>query len=175
MTDVFGTPTPGPGNDPGPIGKAVLVFLWLVLGVTPIVFSIGDLRLATGAVGTPGTLTVEQCTELGEGRYDCDGRFTPDDGGPAIAVDASPDSSAGDVTSAQLTPEGDRAVKNGTAGVLAALTLPALGVMVLAFLPAIALWGFGSRRSKRPAVLVGVGVAVVGALGVVVGLVASYA
>jgi hypothetical protein len=175
VTDLFGTPTPGPGRDPGPIGKVVLVLLWAVLGVMPIVLSYGDLQLATGAVGTPGTLTVEQCTDLGQGRYDCDGRFTPADGSPAVAVDASPDSSAGDVTPAQLTPEGDRAVKNGTAGVLAALTLPALGVMVLAFLPAIALWGFGSRRSKRPSVLVGVGVAVVGAIGVVVGLVAAYA
>ena len=171
----FGTPTPGPGNDPGPVGRVVLLLLWIVLGVAPFLFSLGDLQLARGAVGTPGTLTVEQCTELGQGRYDCDGVFVPDDGGPAVAVEASPDSTAGDVRRAQLAPEGDRAVPAGTAGVLAALTMPFLGVVVLAFLPAIALWALGSRRDKRPALVGGVGVAAIGAVGVVVGMVAAYA
>jgi len=171
----FGTPTPGPGNDPGPVGRVVLLLLWIVLGVAPFLFSLGDLQLARGAVGTPGTLTVEQCTELGQGRYDCDGVFVPDDGGPAVPVEASPDSTAGDVRRAQLAPEGDRAVPAGTAGVLAALTVPFLGVAVLAFLPAVAMWALGSRHSKRPALVGGVGVAAIGAVGVVVGMVAAYA
>jgi hypothetical protein len=170
----FGTPTPGRGHDPGPVGRVVLLLLWVVLGVAPL-FSLGDLQLARGAVGTPGTLTIEQCTDLGQGRYDCDGVFVPDGGGPAVAVEASPDSTAGDVRRAQLAPEGDRAVPAGTAGVLAALTVPFLGVVVLAFLPVIALWALGSRRDKRPALVGGVGVAAIGAAGVVVGMVAAYA
>ena len=175
MTDVFGAPTPGPGADPGPVGRVILVILWLVLGVMPLVVSIGDIRLAAGEVGTAGTLTVEQCTDLGEGRYDCTGWFVPDDGSAPVAVDASPDSSAGDVRRAQLTPEGDRAVPAGTAGVLAALTVPFLGVLVLAFFPAILLWGIGSRRNKRPWVFGGAVVATLAAVGVLVGLVAAYA
>jgi hypothetical protein len=175
VADYFGTPTPGRGNDPGPVGRLVLLFLWVVLSVTPFLFSIGDLQLAAGAVGTPGTLTVEQCTRLGQGRYDCTGTFAPDGGGPAVAVEASPDSTAGDVRRAQLAPEGDRAVPAGAAGVLAALTIPFLGVVVLAFLPLVALWALGSRRSKRPAIVGGLGVGAIGAVGVVVGMVAAYA
>ncbi|MHC1563157.1 hypothetical protein ACR9E3_29705 [Actinomycetospora sp. C-140] len=174
MTDFVGAPTPGPGRDPGPVGKIILLLLWLVLAVLPIVAAIGDLRLATGAIGTPGTLTVEQCTDLGRGRYDCTGRFAPDGGGPPVAVDASPDSTAGDVRPAQLTPEGDRAVPAGTAGILAALTLPFLGLFALGFVPAIGLWATGSRRSKRPAVAGGVVIGVVSVIGIVVGLVAAY-
>jgi hypothetical protein len=176
VTEFFGTPTPSPspGRDPGPVGMAVLMVLWLVLGVVPIVVAIDDLRLASGATGTPGTLTVEQCTDLGQGRYDCDGTFVPDRGGPAVAVDASPDSTAGDVTRAQLAPEGDRAIRNGTTGVLAALTLPFLSLLVLGFLPAVLLIVFRRRRNLRPALVAGVWVAAVGAVGIVVGLVASY-
>ncbi|HSK59936.1 MAG TPA: hypothetical protein VK935_12895 [Actinomycetospora sp.] len=126
----------------------VLLLLWVVPGVAPLLVSWGDVQLAAGAVGTPGTLTVEQCTELGKGRYDCDGVFVPDDGGPVVAVAASPDSTAGDVRRAQLAPEGDRAVPAGTSGVLAALTVPFLGVVVLAFLPAVALWALGSATAS---------------------------
>ena len=177
VTEFLATPAPGRGNDPGPVGMAILMLLWLVLGVLPLVLAIGDLRLASGAVGTPGTLTVEQCVDISEGRrdrYDCDGVFVPDGGGPAVAVDASPDSTAGDVRRAQLTPEGDRAVPAGTSGVLAALTMPFLGVAVLAFLPGVLMIVLRSGRSPRPAFMGGAVVAGLAAIGIVVGLVAAY-
>lgn len=173
MTEVFGHPR-DPWRTPGPIGKAILVVLWLVIGVMPIAFSVGDLRLAAGEVGTPGTLLVEQCVDLGRGRYDCDGVFVPAGGGSPVAVDASPDSTAGESRQAQLSPEGDRAVPTGTAGVLAALTLPFLGVAILGLLPAVVMWGFGRTRNLRPALLWGTVAAVIGVVGVVVGMVATY-
>ncbi|MET9066919.1 hypothetical protein ABZW82_17825, partial [Streptosporangium sandarakinum] len=95
-------PTPGPGRTPGPVGMTVLLVCWLALGLMPFVFAVDDLELAAGRTGTPGTLTVVSCASLGEGRYDCRGRFTPDGGGAAVAVAASPDSTAGDVRRARL-------------------------------------------------------------------------
>lgn len=173
MTELFGAPRPA-RRGPGPVGKAILVVLWVVIGVMPIAFSISDLRLASGAVGSPGTLTVEQCTDLGRGRYDCVGIFVPAGGGSPVVVDASPDSTVGETRPAQLAPDGDRAVPNGTAGVLAALTLPFLGVAVLGSLPAVVMWGTGRLRHVRPALFWGAVVAVLGGVGVVVGMVAAY-
>lgn len=149
------------------------MLLWAVLGVLPIVTAAGDVRLAAGAAGTAGTLTVDRCVELGRGRYDCDGTFVPDGGGAPVAVDASPDSTAGDVRRAQLAPAGDRAVPAGPAGVLAALTLPFLGVAVLALLPAVLLHVVGARARLR-ALVAGGAVAAVALLGVVAGIVAAY-
>ncbi|WP_067186839.1 hypothetical protein [Microtetraspora niveoalba] len=166
------TPVRG-GRRPGPLGTGVLLLCWLGLGVVAFVFSVPDLRLAAGAVGTPGTLTVVSCTPLGHGRYDCRGRFTPDDGGPAVAVDASPDSRAGDVVRARLAPEGDRAVPAGTKGVLSALAVPALGFGVLAFLPYVVLYTFGVRRGRRTAVVAGCVVTALSLAGVVVGVAAA--
>ncbi|MBB2913000.1 hypothetical protein FHS43_004295 [Streptosporangium becharense] len=167
-------PRPGPGRTPGPIGMTILLLLWVGLGVLPFVSAVSDLKLATGSVGTPGTLTVVSCEDLGEGRYDCKGSFTPDGGGAAIPVDASPDSSAGDVKRARLTPEGDRAVPTGTPGILAALTLPFLGVGVFAFLPYVVMYVFGVRRGRRAAVAFGGLLVAVSLVGVVVGMVAAY-
>ncbi|MFF3437054.1 hypothetical protein [Streptosporangium sp. NPDC002721] len=168
-------PAPGPGRTPGKVGMAVLLILWAGLGVLPFVVAVPDLKLATGSVGTPGTLTVVSCEDLGRGRYDCKGSFAPDGGGDAIPVDASPDSSAGDVKPARLTPEGDRAVPTGTSGVLAALTMPFLGVGVLGFLPYVLLYVSRARWGFRAAVLLGCLLTLVSLAGVVVGLVASYA
>ncbi|MEV0237740.1 hypothetical protein [Nonomuraea sp. NPDC050786] len=162
------------GRGPGPLGRAVLVLLWLAIGVLPSVLAIADLRLATGRTGTPGTLRIVSCADLGQGRYDCRGRFTPDSGGPVVEVAASPDSHAGDVTRAQLTPEGDRAVPAGTRGVLAALTLPAVGFGGLGFLPYVIMYWAGARRGRRAAVAGGVLVTAAGAALAVVGMVAAY-
>lgn len=162
------------GRDPGRFGRAVLVVLWLGVCVLPMVFAIEDLELATGRAGTPGTLRVVSCESLGEGRYDCDGIFTPDSGGAPVAVEASPDSEAGDVTRAQLTPEGDRAAPAGTRGVLAALTLPALGVGGLGFLPYVIMYWAGARRGRRAAVAWGFLVTAAGFTGMLVGMVAAY-
>jgi len=167
-------PTPGPGRTPGKIGMTILLILWAGLGVLPFVFAVPDLRLATGSVGVPGTLTVVSCEELGRGRYDCEGSFAPDGGGDAIPVDASPDSTAGDVRRAQLTPEGDRAVRTGTSGVLAALTMPFLGVGVLGFLPYVFLYVLKARRGRRAAVFLGCVLTLVSLAGLVVGMVAAY-
>ena len=175
LADAVGPrPTPGPGRSPGRFGTAVLLVLWSGLAVVCIASAVPGLRLATGAVGTPGTLTVESCTDLGRGRHDCRGSFTPDAGGPAVPVAASPDSTAGDVRRAQLTPAGDRAVPAGSAGVLSALTLPFLGVGVLAFLPYVLLYVRGVTRGRRAAVVAGCVLTAVSLAGVVVGMVASY-
>lgn len=174
MSDfTFVTPTRGPG--PGLFGRAVLVLLWVAVCVLPFVFAVPDFRLATGRVGTPGTLTVLSCADLGHGRYDCKGSFTPDSGGPAVPVDASPDSSAGDVTRAQLTPGGDRAAPAGTRGVLAAMTLPAVGLGGIGFLPYVLLyWAGARRRARRVAVAAGWTLTAAGAVLTVVGMVAAY-
>jgi len=167
-------PTPGPGRTPGRAGMAILLLLWAGLGVLPLVSAVSGLKLATGSIGTPGTLTVISCEDLGRGRYDCEGSFAPDGGGDAIPVGASPDSSAGDVRRAQLTPEGDRAVATGTPGVLAALTMPFLGIGVLAFLPYVLLYVSRVRRGRRTAVVLGSVLTAVSLVGVVVGVVAAY-
>ncbi|MGN9842905.1 hypothetical protein ACTMTI_32760 [Nonomuraea sp. H19] len=161
------------GRDPGRFGKIVLVLLWLGVCVMPMVFAVQDLQLATGRIGTPGTLRVASCEALGEGRYDCKGTFTPDSGGASVPVDASPDSAAGEVMQAQLTPEGDRAVPAGTMGVLAALALPALGFGGLGFLPYVIMYWAGARRGRRAAVIGGFLVTTAGFMGMLVGLVAA--
>ncbi|WP_433255962.1 hypothetical protein ACQPYK_15955 [Streptosporangium sp. CA-135522] len=168
-------PSPGPGRTPGPIGMTILLICWMVTGLLPFAFSVTDLKLATGRIGTPGTLTVVSCDSLGQGRYDCKGSFAPDGGGDAIAVAASPDSTAGDVRRTRLTPEGDRAVPTGATGVLAALTMPFLGVGVLAFLPYVFLYVLKVRRGRRATVICGGLLTLVSLAGVVIGMVASYA
>ncbi|MCC5577433.1 hypothetical protein IMZ11_17560 [Microtetraspora sp. AC03309] len=168
------TPIRG-GRMPGPVGMSILLLCWLALGVLPFVFSVPDLRLATGQIGTPGTLTVVSCESLGKGRYDCKGRFTPDGGGDAVNVDASPDSRAGDVIPARLTPEGDRALPTGVKGVLGALALPALGAGALAFLPYVVLYVFGVRRGRRTAVIAGSAVTAVSLIMMIVGVAAALA
>jgi hypothetical protein len=162
------------GRGPGPVGRVILVLLWLGMCVMPVVFAVGDLELAMGRTGTPGTLRVVSCEDLGQGRYDCKGTFTPDSGAPAVAVDASPDSNAGDVMRAQLTPEGDRAVPAGTKGILAALTLPALGFAGVGFLPYVIMYWMGARKGRRAAVAGGFLVTAAGAALMMVGLVAAY-
>ncbi|WP_241564224.1 hypothetical protein [Nonomuraea polychroma] len=165
--------TPG-GGDPGRVGKVILVLLWLGVCLLPMVFAVRDLQLATGRIGTPGTLQVISCEDLGEGRYDCKGMFTSDTGGAPMPVDASPDSSAGDVKRAQLTPEGDRAAPAGTMGVLAALTLPAVGFGGLGFLPYVIMYWAGARRRRRAAVIGGWLITAAGVAGMLVGMVAAY-
>ncbi|MEU8245228.1 hypothetical protein [Nonomuraea sp. NPDC048916] len=145
----------GGGRVPGRAGMTVLLLCWLVLGVVPFVVAVPDVQLATGGIGTPGTLTVVSCTALGKGRYDCQGRFVPDGGGAPITVAASPDSEAGDVGRAQLTPEGDRALPSGTKGVLRAMALPALGLCALAFLPYVVMYVLRVRRGRKAAVVAG--------------------
>ncbi|MFD2357578.1 hypothetical protein ACFSTC_62345 [Nonomuraea ferruginea] len=88
------------GNFP----RIVLILLWLAVCLAPIPVAVPDYLLTLGHTGTPGTLTVVSCESLGRGRYDCRGRFVPDDGGQPVIVATSPDSDAGDVTHARLTP-----------------------------------------------------------------------
>ncbi|GAA0995398.1 hypothetical protein GCM10009555_089560 [Acrocarpospora macrocephala] len=158
---------------PGLAGKIILVILWVGVCVVPLALSVSAIELATGRVGTPGTLTVVSCESLGQGRYDCKGSFLPDSGGPAVPVDASPDSDAGEVIRAQLTPSGDRAVPTGVTGLLAALAVPAVGVGGLGFLPYVVLYWMGVRRGMRTAVIVGSVITGVGLLLAVVGVVAA--
>ncbi|WP_160150387.1 hypothetical protein [Nonomuraea solani] len=162
------------GRGPGMFGRIVLVVLWLGLCVLPMVLAIGDLELATGRSGTPGTLRVVSCEDLGEGRYDCRGRFTPDSGQGAVEVSASPDSDAGDVLRAQLTPAGDRAVPAGAKGILAALTLPGVGLGGLGFLPYVVMYWLGARRGRGAAVTWGLLVTAAGGALMLAGMVAAY-
>ena len=46
---------------------AILLLLWVGLGVSTFVFAVSGLKLATGSIGTPGTLTVVSCEEVGQG------------------------------------------------------------------------------------------------------------
>ncbi|MEV4179250.1 hypothetical protein [Nonomuraea sp. NPDC049709] len=164
---------PTRGRGPRPSGRIVLVLLWLGICMLPMVLAIGELELAAGRAGTPGTLRVVSCEDLGEGRYDCRGRFTPDSGEAVVEVAASPDSEAGDVLRARLTPAGDRAVPAGSRGVLAALALPGAGLAGLGFLPYVVMYWLGARRGRRAAVTGGVLVTAAGGVLTVVGMVAA--
>ncbi|GAA3083528.1 hypothetical protein [Streptosporangium carneum] len=166
-------PTPGPGRTPGKIGMTILLVLWVGLGLLPFYVSIRDIELATGKIGRPGTLTVVSCESLGEGRYDCKGRFVADNG-EARTVAVSPDSTVGDVKRAQLAPQGERAVATGAVGLLAALTMPFLGVGVLGFVPYVFLYVLRVRRGRRFTVILGSLLTAVSLVGVVTGMVAAY-
>ncbi|GAA3467995.1 hypothetical protein [Nonomuraea roseola] len=155
MPDLLDALPPSPrGAPPGTTGRVILVLLWLGLCAATVPAAMTDLRLATGAIGVPGTLTVVSCADLGSGRYDCRGRFVPDSGDPALPVAASPDSRAGQVFRAQLVPGGERAVRTGRDGLLVALLLPATGLTGIAFLPYVIVYWLGWRR-RRLAVLGG--------------------
>lgn len=163
-------------RDPGRLGRVLLVLMWAGISLAPIPISVPNIQLAAGVVGTPGTLTVDACERLGRGRYDCDGTFLPDDGGRAIPVSAPPDLEAGDRIRAQLTSEGDRAVQAGTSGVIGALTLPALSIGLIAFLPYVILYWTpaATRRHLRMAVIAGCVLTAVSVVSVTAGLIAIY-
>ncbi|MBE1561556.1 hypothetical protein [Nonomuraea africana] len=147
MSDLLDAFQPSPrGATPGRVGKVILILLWFGLCAGMVAAAVTDLRLATGAIGTPGTLTVVSCADLGSGRYDCRGFFTPDSGDPALPVAASPDSRAGQTFRAQLVPGGGRAVETGRDGLLVALLLPATGLTGIAFLPYVIVYWLGWRR-----------------------------
>ncbi|NAS20613.1 hypothetical protein GT755_02810 [Herbidospora sp. NEAU-GS84] len=171
IADVLNGVTPG-RRGPGPIGKFILILCWLAVCGLSIYGSVPSLLLATGQVGTPGTLTVTSCVTLGQGRYDCDGTFVPASGGPPVAVDASPDSEAGEVTPAQLTPEGDRAVPSGTKGVLAALSLAGVGIGGLGYLPYVLVY-WARLPGRRVAAVAGAVISVAGLLLAIAGVTAS--
>ncbi|GAB1818011.1 hypothetical protein [Herbidospora sp. RD11066] len=173
FTDVFTGVTPG-RRGPGPLGKIILIVLWLIVCATPVYFAVPSLQLATGQIGTPGLLTVVSCEKLGQGRYDCKGSFQPDTGGPAIPVDASPDSNAGDVERAQLTPAGDRAEPTGTKGVLAALALVGVGLGGLGYLPYVLMYWAG-LPGRRFAAIAGAVLTAAGLLLAIVGVGAAVA
>ncbi|MFG1945921.1 hypothetical protein [Nonomuraea sp. NPDC048826] len=154
--------------------RIVLILLWLAVCLAPIPVAVPGFQLALGHVGTPGTLTVLSCEALGKGRYDCRGRFVPDDGGAPVMVAASPDSSAGDVTRARLTPDGARALPDGVKGVLGASAVPAAGLMGLGFLPYVIAYWWGGPGARRRCVVAGVVVTTIGFLLMIVGMVAAY-
>ncbi|MEW2352318.1 hypothetical protein [Spirillospora sp. NPDC029432] len=131
------------------MGVIVLFSMWLALGLMPILFSLGDMRLAFGLTGEPGTAVVQYCADLGDDRYDCRGRFEPADPRRAATEDVHlpPDSDEGEMFPAQLRPDGEHAAPAGTQGRLASLALPALGMVFLVPLP----WGLASLvTSRRP-------------------------
>ncbi|MFC7584088.1 hypothetical protein ACFQYP_10275 [Nonomuraea antimicrobica] len=186
------------GNGPGPWGRVLLVLLWAGLCVVPAVSALGELGLVAGGSGTPGTLRVVSCEDLGRedlgpggvgpggvgpggvgpearSRYDCRGWFTSDSGEAVMEVPAPPGTEVGDVLRARLTPEGDRAVPAGAKAVLAALTLPATGLAGLGFLPYVVMHWLGVRRGRRAAVTGGVLITAAGAALAVAGLVAAHA
>ncbi|MGN9846173.1 hypothetical protein ACTMTI_49475 [Nonomuraea sp. H19] len=164
------------GNrDPGRIGKVLLVLMWAGICLVPIPLWVPAIQLAAGAVGTPGTLTVEVCEPVGRNRYDCEGTFVPGGGRP-VPVSAPPDLEAGDTVPAQLTPEGDRAAMAGPRGVFGALTLPFFCVGGIGFLPYVVLyWSSGAtRRHLRAAAFTGWVLTTVALMGITIGLIAIY-
>lgn len=156
----------------GNVPRIVLVLLWLAVCLAPIPVAVPDYLLTLGHTGTPGTLTVVSCESLGRGRYDCRGRFVPDDGGRPVIVATSPDSDAGDVTHARF--DGTRALPDGVKGVLAVSAVPAAGLAGLGFLPYVLAYWWGGPRARRRAVTAGIVTTSVGLLTMVVGLVAAH-
>ncbi|MEV6986332.1 hypothetical protein AB0M95_34455 [Sphaerisporangium sp. NPDC051017] len=166
----------GKGRTPGPVGMYILLVCWVVLGLTPVLFSTRDLMLATGRAGAPGSLTVTSCQALGKGRYDCQGLFVPDDDAlKTKTFQASPDSRAGQSYRARLDVETGRVVRTGTAGVLAQFALIGLTPLVYAGLPYATMFALGVRRGRRIAGRLGVVVAGASLVLVVTGMVAAYA
>ncbi|NRQ34134.1 hypothetical protein HII36_20080 [Nonomuraea sp. NN258] len=161
---------------PGWFGRVLIVLMWAGTCLVPLPFSVPWIQLAAGAVGTPGTLTVESCVALGRGRYDCEGVFVPRGGGGPVQVSAPADLEAGDRVTAQLTPEGDRAALAGARGVLSTLILPFFCLGGLGFLPYVLLYwtSWATRRQLRVAAITGGVLTVVSLTGIVVGLVAVY-
>ncbi|RCG33112.1 hypothetical protein DQ384_01315 [Sphaerisporangium album] len=154
----------------------ILLVCWVVLGLTPVLFSTHDLMLATGRAGAPGRLTVISCQALGEGRYDCKGRFVPDDDAlKTKIVQASPDSRAGQSFRGRLDVGSGRVVRTGTAGVLAQFAVIGLTPLVYAGLPYTAMFALGVRRGRRVAGRLGVVVAAASLVLVVIGVAAAYA
>ncbi|GIH80652.1 hypothetical protein Plo01_70810 [Planobispora longispora] len=138
----------------GPVTMLFLIGLMLLLAYVVVDTTRPGLEIALGDRGTPGTAEVLSCEDLGEGRYDCDARFTFDD--PArepIVIDTVPDAEAGEVFPAALTPEGDRVVPTGERGVWASVGLLALVPLCVAFIPVMVLYGFGIRRGRRAAMI----------------------
>ncbi|WP_250562937.1 hypothetical protein [Sphaerisporangium fuscum] len=166
----------GRGRTPGPVGMYILFVCWAVLGLVPVLFSTHDLKLALGEAGAPGTLTVVSCEALGKGRYDCKGRFVPDDDSLRTAVlQASPDSHVGQTYRGRLDVETDRVVRTGFAGVLAQFALIGLAPLVWAGLPYSVLFALGVRRGRKTAAIIGVVVSVASLLVVIAGVIAASA
>ncbi|GIH92572.1 hypothetical protein Psi01_32020 [Planobispora siamensis] len=149
-----------------------LIGLMVFLAYTVIDTTRPGLEIALGDRGTPGTAEVLSCEALGEGRYDCQARFTFDD--PArepIVIDTVPDAEAGEVFPAALTPEGDRVVPTGERGVWTSVALLALVPLCLAFIPTMVLYGFGIQRGRRTSMIGAFAVSALSLLVCVVGLI----
>ncbi len=166
----------GRGRTPGLMGMYILFVCWVILGLVPVLFSARDLELALGRAGAPGRLTVVSCQALGEGRYDCRGRFVPDDDSLRTkVVRAAPESEVGQSFRGRLDVETDHVVRTGTAGVLAQFALIGLTPLVYAGLPYSVMFALGVRRGRRTVGVLGLVVAVASLALVVTGVVAAYA
>ncbi|MFB4315285.1 hypothetical protein [Actinomadura sp. 21ATH] len=139
------------GEKTSPVGIAVMLAMWLGVGLLPVLFSLGDMRLAFGLAGERGTAVVQYCEDLGESRYDCRGRFEPADPRAEATTDVRlpPDSDEGEMFPARLRPDGEQAVPADTQGRLAALAVPALGMALLVPLPAGLAYLIAGRRPGR--------------------------
>ncbi|WP_030176501.1 hypothetical protein [Spirillospora albida] len=137
-----------------PTGLIVMMAMWLAVGLLPIGFSVGDVRLAFGLTGEPGRATVELCVETGGGKgsgTDCRGTFRPDAPGaaPVGNVHLPPESDEGETFTARLRPDGEHAVPTGLKGRLASLALPALGLFFLLPMPIALRYLISDRRAGR--------------------------
>lgn len=137
-----------------PMGLIVMMAMWLSLGLMPIGFSVGDMRLAFGLTGEPGRATVELCVETGGGKNsgtDCRGTFRPDAPGaaPVSDVHLPPESDEGETFAARLRPDGEHAVPTGLKGRLASVALPALGLFFLLPIPLALRYLIADRRPGR--------------------------
>ena len=179
------------------------VILWFLGGVAAFVAafwavtSTADLALSAGLYGTSGTYRVKYCTDVGLHRrhshshYDCQGYFTPADGGADDAVDVElkdtghdyPDGTEFPARQGREEETIQRAGIRGVVGELWQVGMALTGLCWLAYLAISPPKSSKPKRSREPsrrervAERVGVGIAVcvaVSILGFAANLIESF-
>ncbi|GAA2893660.1 hypothetical protein GCM10010517_58220 [Streptosporangium fragile] len=146
--------------------------LVLIGGMTvlAVVDAVPRVRLALGQTGTSGTMTVSWCDDPGSDgpRRRCEGTFVSDATGEAVVAGAVNTFEPGDVYSAQLTPDGGRAVLRGVRYALADLRSSCTGLFILAMI--LAIW---IRPLTRTVIVATSAMGTVGLVGWIAGWIAS--
>lgn len=158
------------------VGLVVMLGFWLTVALLPLFYGLSAAKLAFGLSGEPGQVTVEKCVRVGSGKSrgtDCRGWFTPQDGS-RVYIHLPPESKEGETFPARLQPDGEHAYPTDVSGRLAALALPALGVLFLVPMPLALIYMLSTRGPGRLAKYSTAAVAALAGCLCMVGLVASY-